>query len=376
MSGSSRKRATSTWELTIELGADPATGKRRRRTLTFRGTRRDAEKALTDALHQRDTGFDLRPEKLTVADYLDRWLRDYALHNVARSTYHRYHSIVERHLKPQLGALKLVDLRPAHIQAAYSEYLSEGLAPRTVLQHHHILREALQQAVRWQLAYRNPADAVTPPRPERHEIRALDPHEAARLLAAATGTPVEALITVALETGMRQGELLALTWSDLDLRAGTLHILRSSRYYPGEGIVTGPTKTHRARRQLSLAGPTVQQLREHRRLQNETRLSLGPVWQDHDLVFPGPTGEPLPARNLSRTFSTIVKRAELEPLRFHDLRHTAATLMLRTGANPKTVSERLGHATVAFTLDTYAHVLPDMQRDAAEALSALIRTRP
>ena len=178
---------------------------------------------------------------------------------------------------------------------------------------------------------------------------------------------------MALETGMRQGEILALQWSAGDLRQGDVQVLRSARYYPGDGIVMGATKTHRSRRHVALAASTTDQLKSHKAAQNEHRLAWGKAWTDNDLVFPGPLGEPYPARDVSRRFSTIVRKAHLEPLRFHDLRHTAASLMLRSGIGPKIVSDRLGHATVAFTLDTYAHVLPDQQKDAAEALSNLLR---
>lgn len=375
MAGSIRKRGTGTWEITFDLGTDPQTGERLRRFFSVKGTRRDAEKALTESLHKRDTGIDVDPDRITLAAYLDRWLKDYAQHNLAKSTLQRYRSIVENHLKRKLGNLRVQELRPAHIQAAYSEFLSEGLAPRTVMQHHHVLREALHHAVQWQLVARNVADAVTTPRPERFEMRALDPEEVGRLAATAKGTPIEVMVLFSLDTGMRQGELLALRWQDVDLRMGTIHVVSSARSYPGEGVVIGPTKTHRSRRQIALAADTVRALTDHRVSQNEWRLRLGPAWVDKDLVFPGPSGTSFPARNVYREFVKVVTAANLQPLRWHDLRHTAATLMLRAGVNPKMVSERLGHSTVAFTLDTYAHVLPDMQRDAAETLAAAIRGR-
>jgi integrase len=373
MAGTIRKRGLGTWELAFELGRDPITQKRLRRTISFKGNKRDAEKALTDALSQRDRGIDIIPDKVTVAEFLARWLTDYAQHNVARPTFQRYGSIVKLHLNRKLGAVKLIDLRPAHVQSAYSAYLTEGLAPRTVLQHHHILREALHHAVKWQLVARNVADAVTPPRPAHYDMRALNPDEVKKLLDAAKGTEIECLLLLALDTGMRQGELLALTWDDIDLEEGALHIQRTARQYAGEGIVTGPTKTHRSRRRLSLAVQTVAMMREHRRVQNERRLKVGPAWHGNNLTFPLVDGRPFPARNVYRDYVKVVTAAKLGAVRFHDLRHTAATLMLRAGVNPKVVSERLGHTSVAFTLDTYGHVLPDMQMDAANVLAGVLR---
>lgn len=375
MQGHIRSRGKGTWEVSLELPRDAVSGKRRRRIISVKGLRRDAERILVDAINKRDTGFDLNPHRLTVAQYLDRWLADDAENCLARSTFTRYQGIIANHLKPAFGALRLMDLRPAHIQNAYAQWLRDGLSASTVLQHHHILHKSLAQAIKWQLLQVNPSAAVTLPKRERLEMRSLSPNEVGQLLSACEDPDLETLLTVALETGMRQGELLALTWAAVDLRQGDIQVLRSARYYPGEGIVTGPTKTHRSRRHISIANATVDQLRRHRASQNEVRLALGPAWADNDLVFPGPFGEPYPARDLSRHFARLVRTAGLEPLRFHDLRHTAATLMLRSGIGPKTVSDRLGHATVAFTLDTYAHVLPDVQKDAAEALSNLIRAR-
>jgi len=350
--------------------------------LAVQGIKRDAERALAEALHQRDTGVDISPGRLAVGDYLRRWLRDYADHNVAPSTRTRYAGIIERHLIPSLGDLRLRELRPAHIQATYSRALAPGgradggaggLAPRTVLKHHRLLHEALNHAVRWQLIARNPADAVTPPRPGRAKVRGLNAEEAAELLQAATETHLYALVYLALATGARQGELLALRWEDVDLERGSIQIVRTARRVPGKGVVYRSPKTHRSLRPVALSPDTVRVLRHHRRSQAENRLLLGPAYTDNGLVFASPTGQPPDDSNLRRTFARLVADAGLTRLRFHDLRHTAATLMLRAGIHPKVVSERLGHATVGLTLDTYSHVLPDLQRDAADLMDQVLR---
>ncbi|MCH7860955.1 MAG: site-specific integrase, partial [Proteobacteria bacterium] len=359
MAGYIRRRGKDTWELTVDLGRDPATGRRRRRFLNVRGSKRDAERTLADAVHQRDTGVDINPGKLTVADYLRRWLRDYAAHNVGPSTQERYTSIVEHHLIPVLGALRLRDLRPAHIQAAYGRALAaggradgaaHGLSPRTVLKHHRLLRETLGHAVRWQLIARNPADAVTAPRPARFETRVLDAEEAGRLLEAAAETSNYALTYLALATGARLGELLALRWRDVDLDRGSLQITRTARRVTGIGITYSEPKTHRSRRPVALSSETVNVLREHRRVQVERRLELRRAYTDDGLVFASPTGQPLDGGNVRHALARIADEAGIPPLRFHDLRHSAATLMLLAGVHPKVVSERLGHATVGITL--------------------------
>ena len=374
MAGTIRKRARETWEVRFELGRDPGTGRRRFRYRTVRGTKKDAERALTQALHRRDTGTDIAPARVTVAEYLQRWLRDYVAVNVAPSTLRRYEQIVGR-LLPLLGALRLQHLRPTHIQEAYAALLPDGLAARTVLHHHRVLREALQHAVRWQLAASNPADAVSPPRPADREMRALTPGEVHRLLAADGDPGLRAIIHVAVTTGLRLGELLGLRWSDLDLDGGTASISRAAQYLSGTGITFRQPKSARSRRNIALSAETVRTLREHRRRQLERRLAAGPAYVDQDLVFATADGSVRPPYQVQAAFRTLVQRVGLGPVRFHDLRHTAATLMLRAGVPIKIVSTRLGHATAALTLDTYSHVTPDMQREAAAAVDAVLESR-
>ncbi len=376
MAGSIRRRGKDGWGLTIDLGRD-AQGRRLRRFLTVRGTKKEAERVLSEALHQRDTGIDIAPNKITVGDFLERWLRDYATEQVAASTLQRYQGIVRHHLAPALGRVRLRDLRPAHIQAAYSSFQrrdgrGESLSAKTVKEHHAILREALSWAVKWQLLAANPADAVSAPRAQRREMRVLSPEGAQRFLEAASDTPHYTFFYLALQTGARSGELLALRWSDVDLDGGTLRIVRTARFARGQGIVFSQPKTQRSRRPVALSPDTVAALREHRREQLEQRMQVGPGYEENGLVFADALGRPVYDSTVRRVFYGVVKAADVGPLRVHDLRHTAATLMLQAGVHPKIVSERLGHATVSITLDTYSHVLPDMQREAASALDGVL----
>jgi integrase len=370
-----------TWELTFDLGYDPSSGERLRRFVSIKGTRRDAERALAEAIHRRNTGLDIGHGKLTVGQYLDRWLTDYAANNVSAATLVRYKGIVANHLLPTIGRIQLNDLRPAHIQRAYGEALKSGgrkdrragaLSARTVLQHDRVLREALAHAVRWQLIARNPADAAAPPRPDRHEMRVLDRREAQALLASCADDPLHCVLHTALVTGARLGELLALRWSDVDAQSGTLRITRSAQRLPGKGIVFHAPKTHRSIRPIALSPVTLRILRLHRISQSERRLAVGSAYTDHDLVFANALGQPLDGTAVTKRFQQIAQDTGLGHLRFHDLRHTAATLMLSAGTHPKIVSERLGHATINITLDTYSHVLPDMQHEAARMLDALL----
>ncbi len=381
MQGSIRRRGRMTWELCFDLGPDPVTGERLRRFVSVKGTRREAERVLAEAIQQRNTGIDVAHGKLTVKQYLNRWLKDYAATNVSAATLIRYGGIVANHLVPAIGAIQLSELRPAHIQRAYAETLSAGarkdrrrgaLSARTVLQHHRVLREALAHAVRWQLIARNPADAVAPPKPIRVEMRVLSREEAQALLAACADDPLYCLLHVALASGARLGELLALRWADLDGQSGTLRITRSAQRLPGEGIVFHAPKTHRSIRPIALSPVTLKILRRHRVSQSKHRLTVGSAYTDRDLVFANALGQPLDGTAVTKRFQQLALGVGLGHVRFHDLRHTAATLMLSAGTHPKVVSERLGHATIGITLDTYSHVLPDLQHEAAATIDALL----
>ena len=231
MLGHIRKRSKTSWAVVVDLGRDPGTGKRNRLWRSVKGTKRDAQALLTQLLTQRDAG--VAPSRTTVHAFLDRWLEDYARPNTAPKTYRTYSDLVSHHLKPALGAIRLSAVRPDHIQTAYKAIGAKGLSPTTVLHCHRILREALQHAVKWQLVARNPADLVDPPRANRHEIPALDLGQIARLLACARQTEYGALVELALLTGLRQGEILALRWHDADLATGSLSVSRSLQRLDG-----------------------------------------------------------------------------------------------------------------------------------------------
>ena len=371
MSGHIERRGKDRWRIRVELARDPVRGRRRKRTFTVRGTKREAQRALTEALRLRDQGIDIAPSRITVAEYLDRWLGDYAEPNVAPSTLVRYRQVCRR-LSGQIGALRLQALRPAHIQAAYSRLREDGLASRTVLHHHRVLKEALRHAVGWQLLERSPADAVSAPRPERTEMRALDADDVKRVVDACDDDDMRRLVFVAVSTGLRLGELLGLRWGDVDLEARTASVRRTSQYLGPEGVQLRAPKTARSRRTISLSPSTVDVLREHRVAQNERRLSRGSSYDDQGIVFAAADGGLVAPYTASGAFRKVVRRLGLTGVRFHDLRHTSATLALKAGVPAKVVSERLGHASVAFTLDRYADVLPDQQREAADLMDSVL----
>jgi len=372
--GHAKGRGKGSWQVRYELGVDPTSGERRRASFTVKGTRRDAERALTEALRLRDTGIEISPGSMTVAEFLERWLRDYAKPNVAASTHLRYSGIVRKWCVPAFGELPLPKLRPAHLQAAYAAWQNGGLAPRTILHHHRMLHEAFTHAVDWQLLALNPVAAAKPPRPERKDVRFLELEEVRRLLDVAVGypEPYPTLVRVALATGARQGELLALRWQDTDLVEGSLRIVRTARRYGGVGIVYGEPKTYRSKRPVKLEADSVALLKRHRAQQNSERLG-SEDWEDNDLVFCGDRGQPLDARNVLDWFQRMTTDAGLGRVPFHALRHTSGTLMASAGINPRYIADRLGHANATFTLNTYVHTTGDAEAQAAEAIGAALR---
>jgi integrase len=378
MKGHIRKRGKSSWAIVLDLGRDGA-GKRHQKWHTVRGTKKDAERELARLITEINTGDYVEPSRMLVREYLERWLRDYAEHSVSPKTYERYDEIIRSHIVPALGGYELSKLRPLHIQGFYTAAITSGrkdgnggLSAQTVLHFHRLLHRALGQAVRWQLLARNPAEAVEPPRPQRTEMRALDDAQIALLLKSLEGSRLHAPVLLALSTGLRRGELLGLRWRDIDLERGCLTV-NCSVEQTKQSLRFKIPKTERSRRMVALPSFAVDMLRAHKREQTEARLKLGPAYQNDDLIFPREDGSPWPPDSFSTAFAAFIRRSDLPHVRFHDLRHSHATQLLKHGVHPKIVSERLGHSKVGITLDTYSHVLPSMQEDAARKIDAALR---
>jgi integrase len=307
------------------------------------------------------------------------WLGTYAKHNVRLSTYTAYTGYSRNHIIPALGSIMLRKLSPTHLQDFYQAKLTGGrldrkqgnLAPRTVKYFHSIIRESLQHAFEQNLVPRNVADAVKPPKGTRPPIKVWNEEEARTFLKAAENAPYAPLWLVLLATGVRRGEALGLRWKDVDLRKGTISIRQTLVEVNGY-VSFGEPKTKSGRRTIELDTMCIAALTAHRDAQTFRRKAVGDAWRDYDLVFTTADGNWLSPRNVEREFYAIVKRAALPRLSVHGLRHTCATLLLLHNVNPKIVSERLGHANVGITLDTYSHVLPTMQKQAAEAIGVAL----
>ena len=344
---------------------------RKRKTL-YGKTRSEVASKLTNALSDREGGLTFDTGNLTLGPYLDRWLSDSVQGSVQETTYRRYEELARLHIKPALERLKLKALTPAHVRGLYREKLDSGLAPRTVNYIHRTLYKALKQAVADGLIPRNVAGVVKAPKLTKKEIHPLNHAQVNALFEAARGDRLEALYIVAVMMGLREGELLGLKWEDVDFEAGTLSVRRSLSYTEKEPIFNTP-KNGKGRN-LKLTNIAIDAIRRHKTAQNAERLQLGSLWEDHDLVFPSQTGRPMRAWSLiGGPFKRLWKRAGLpERTRFHDLRHTCATLLLTQGVHPKFVQELLGHATISITLDTYSHVLPGMGDQTAVAMENAI----
>lgn len=373
MAGSIRRRGPDSWELTVDLGRAPDTGTRQRRFESFRGTKKAAQQRLTELLSIRDRGIDIQPTRIAFGEYLERWLTDYAETNVAPSTLARYRIAINKHVAPHLGNRLLSELRPMDIQRLHSTCLGEKLSPRTVVQHHRIVRKALKHAVLWQLIPSNPADAVSPPRYERKEMLVLDEAEVLRLLALTEGSFLHAIIYLAVDSGARAGELLGLRWSEVNLDQQSIRIVRTVQRIPKVGIQFSPPKTAKSRRTIRVSDGACKVLKAHRESQEELRNAQGDAFVDQNLVFAQCHGGPFEPVQISHAFGKFIRSSDLPRVRFHDLRHTAATLMLSAKIHPKIVSERLGHASIHITLDTYSHVLPNLQDEAATAMEHVLR---
>jgi len=357
MKGSIRQKSKNSWQIVVDVGSD-AEGKRQRHFETVRGRKTEADRRLRELLTSLDKGIPLPTGKITVADLLRQWLE--AKSDCGPKTLESYQSIVEGHLIPALGHILLAKLQPRDIDGYYKKALQKPLSARSVHYHHRLLKQALKYAVWQEYLGRNPCDRVKPPSPQRKEMRTLDSAEVRLLRDTARGSRLYPLIYTAVSCGLRRNELLALRWRDVDLDECSISVSRS--LYKNKGTVEfREPKTSRSRRCISITEKLAAYLKDYKVDRESLNLHLGRLLALDDLVFGGTEGEVIDPHVVSHSFSRIAKRAGLDGLRFHDLRHTFATLALRRGVMPKVVSDALGHASVGFTLDVYAGRIPQQE---------------
>jgi len=344
---------------------------RPRRKHFYGETRADVAGRLTKALQEQQQGIMPADDRIKLGTFLDRWLADSMKTAVRPKTYTSYKQLIRLYLKPDLGHVRLSKLTPHDVREFMTKRMEAGLSARTVLYCRAVLRRALRQAVCDGIIFRNVASLAEPPRSVRPEAKVMTPEQAGEFLKAIKEDRLQALYTVALSLGLRQGEALGLRWQDIDLDQRTLRISFALQRVDGEVQLVEP-KTIRSRRTLTLPESAVRSLRSHRVRQKEERLKAGEDWQEGGFVFTTAIGTPLDPRNVLREYHAALKRTGLPRFRFHDLRHSCASLLLAQGVQPRTVMEVLGHSQISITMDTYAHVMPAMLRDAADAMDSAL----
>jgi integrase len=381
--GSVIARGEKTWRVIVELPPDPITGKRQQKFETVKGSKKDADKRLTELLALVDQNrLDVSP-KLTLGQFLDRWLHDYAA-SLAPSTYKRYEQLVKNQIVPHVGNVQLRKVAPSNLVRLFSTLRDSQrldgrgkLSSQSQMHTYRMLHTALECARKWRYIPVNPMMDVDAPKVTRSEMRTFTVEQAQSFLFAAGSEALkwQMFFWLALTGGLRSGELRGLRWQDVDLTASTLRVQQSISRIVGVGRVTRQPKTAGSRRPIALGDDVMTLLRCHKAEQNVERLALGPLWQDHNLVFPSEVGTPLEDKRIREVFFRICDRAGVPHIRPYDLRHSCASLILGAGFNLKVVSERLGHSSTSLTLSTYSHVSPTMQREAANALETLLRAK-
>ena len=363
--GSIYKRGDGRWCAALRL----EDGRRK----TFYGWKqREVQDKLDAAKASIKAGTFAKGRSPLLVQFLAAWLRDSVKPSVAPATYRSYAGLTENHIAPALGSVTLERLTPQHVQQLLNASSASGSSSQTVWHIRAVLRAALNQAVKWQLVSRNVASMAKPPRVKRYEHRAFAPDEARRFLAAIRGDRLEALYVTAVSTGLRQGELLGLQWSDLDLDKGFVTVRQQLQRIDGR-LSLVELKSESSRRTVMLTADTVLALRDRQAGQRVEKLAQRKRWKETGLVFTTPIGTPLEGPNVTKGFQKLLRSAKLPERRFHDLRHSTATLLLVQGVSPKVVQAILGHSSIRLTMDTYSHVVPELQRDAAEKMQAVLQ---
>jgi len=375
MKGTIHQRAPGVFLIAIDHGRD-AKGKRIRKWTTFRGTKRQAQNECARLISAIRGGTYVEPSKTTLAQFFERWL-EHMSSQISPKSHARYSELARKNIVPFLGSVMLTKLRPVAISDAYRKALTEGrrdgaggLSPQTVTHMHRVLKQALGQAVKWELLARNPADAVDPPKSGGAPMQTYDLDQTAQLIEAMRPTRMLIPTLLAVLCGMRRGEIAALRWRSVDLDAARLAVVESAEQV-GSRVRYKLPKNGKGRT-LALAATMVEELRAHRVRQAEELLKVGVRLSDEFFVVAQTDGSPLQPDSITQDWFRKLEGTSLPRVRFHDLRHAHATHLLMNGVNPKVASERLGHSKVGITLDLYSHVLPGMQEDAAQRVDAAL----
>lgn len=377
---SSKGKQYTTWEGRVTIGHDPGTGKQRQKSVSGK-TQKEVLRKMQEIRVQVNNGTYRTPSKETLAGWLDIWSSTY-LGGVKPRTVEIYESDIRLHIKPVLGSIKLEALDTHTIQRFYNQLMvgangAPGLSPKSVKNIHGVLHHALNQAVANGLLRSNPADACILPRVEKKELKPLDEDEISKFLVAIQGSPYEDIFLVTLFTGLREGEVLGLTWDCVDFERGILLINKQIQLHQEKGMKAYALVSPKngKSRTVAAAPSVIERLKHRRAAQAEQQLLAGPLWDNPDnLVFTDPSGKHLTKPTVYRAFKKAVAAIGRPDARFHDLRHSYAVAALRSGDDVKTVQSNLGHATAAFTLDVYGHVTDKMKQESAARMEKFIQS--
>ena len=361
--GTIHRRSSGSWRAQVTLDG---------RRLSFTGTsRQECADWLKKITRQIDDGMTFANTKISLGDYLSGWLESIKTSTKPRTWIH-YEQLVRKFVQPFLGQIKIMNLRADHIQTFYNQLQQQGVGVYTIRKTHAVLHSALSQALRLNIIGHNPASAAIIPRKPAGEMRILDESQISQMLVAARDTRLEPILQLAVTTGMRQMEILGLNWTDCDWITHTIKVERQLVRPEEKDAQFASPKTKYGRRTISLGSRSIEILHDHFERQNSERIKAGEKWRENGLIFTNAEGGPLDPRNLLRDFKRLLLHAGLPLIRFHDRRHTAASLMLNHNIPVLVVSRMLGHARPSITLDVYGHLMPSMQAEAAEKVDALL----
>jgi integrase len=363
--GSIYKRKNGTWRALVTIQGKRITHSAK--------SKREGQEWIRKMLDEIENGLLFESTEITLDTFMQDWLISIEP-SLRFNTFTQYQQVTNQHILPNLGKMRLRDVKPEHIQRLYNFLIRNGSSHRTVQLVHSIIHRALVTAVKLGLISRNPDDATTPPKPKKKEMRFFDEDQIHKLLITAESSHDRfiALYHLAISTGMRQGELLGLKWIDIDWEARSLQVQRQVTRKKGGGLTFSQPKTKSGIRRIDLGKRTISILQKHQKNQFEESLQVGEKWQDQDLVFPSSIGTIMNRNNLRRKYISLLRKANLPELRFHDLRHTAASLMLNNNVPVIIVSRRLGHAQPSITLDVYGHLIPTKQKEVASLMDELL----
>ena len=375
-------RGEDTYRLCVSAGLDGA-GKQIIKRKTFHGGKREAQRALTAFAAEVERTFLTSGTNHTFAEFTERWLELHAESNLTPKTVSGYKGLLKNYILPAIGHVKLNKLTAVHLLHFYKRLNQDGarvdgnpggLSPVSIGQIHRIIGSILQRAVEWNILASNVAENAKPPKTEHKEMKVYNEAQTVQMLSALEAEPVRhrALISIAVLAGLRRGECLGLEWSDIDFEGHTITIQRQSQYIEGRGLITTAPKTRGSKRTVAIPETLTYLLRTLKAEQNQTRLRIGELWHDNDRLFTTWNGEPMHPGSISKWFRGFQTRAGLPHIRFHDLRHISATLMITAGVDVKTVSKRLGHQQTSTTMNIYSHALESSDRGASDKMQALL----